>query len=112
MCEMTVIEIPCADGGDRHCFGTVEMQVPVALEAEEINELKDGFSIPISPDRFKALGIDASLYKEDLEDLENLDDIVEIQMRAEELELDFYIVCGACGSDQDYDDDGNNVTGR
>lgn len=100
------ISVPCADGTDRHCFGSIDTNLPFPMLGESmVSVLEDGHgrvTVQISPtpewmSRFAA----AHLTEYQIESVQQ-DGYFEYELDEE--------VCGACGSDQVYDDEGNNIT--
>ena len=108
------IEVPCADGSDRNCYGTVEVDLCyMGLSADDIavNCIEqDGQdvleSIQITPPNLDwVIKNKEFLSSSDLEDIDE-EGFFEINPR------DINTVCAACGSDQTYDAEGRNISSR
>jgi hypothetical protein len=112
---MARFEIKCGDGTDRHCSGVVEVSSlgideNVLTEAqkayieeclEDFNESDDEddpliIMLDITKDQARKIGIEVT-------DEELNDGFYEYPL---EIHREF---CSACGSDQVYDDEGNNI---
>lgn len=98
-----MIKRPCADGGDPHCYEEVDISILADLDDDEREDVFQGRSVHMSRDRMIEAEIDCSLYEFDEDDTTDVP--------AEDL-MSGNEVCDACGSDQIYDDEGNNITGR
>lgn len=104
---MAKIEIPCADGTDANCWGTVEVSLPYpALELlgcmVTVDESAETVRIAPSPAWLNQ-------FKDKLgdEDLESVNEFGYIERPYRDFGG---TICGACGSDQTYDADGNNIS--
>lgn len=102
---MSTHELPCADGGDRHCRKTVPVHVKIELTDDEVKELLDGGQIQVTEKKIVDLELDLEDYRE------ALDENGFAWLDSSDVGLES-AVCSACGSDQEYDDDGNNITGQ
>lgn len=109
----------CADGTDRNCFGKVEVEIGLkGLTSEQRQEIQADL------DRFDSVKANANESSCEIE-LE----LTARQCEENGIELDeedrqalvrkgswsTYLTvnratCGACGSDQTYDEDGNNIS--
>lgn len=96
------IKRPCADGGDRHCYKEVDARILADLDDDERDDVLQGHDVHMSRERMNNAGIDCNQYEFDEDDTTDVP--------AEDL-VSGDEVCAACGSDQDYDDEGNNITG-
>ncbi|MYN04403.1 hypothetical protein GTP41_20120 [Pseudoduganella sp. DS3] len=101
------ISIPCADGTDRHCYKVIGTTLPFPmLEEHMVTVYEDNpknviIEIAPSPDWMKRFAKDyLTAYQ-----IECVTSDGYFEYDPEES------VCDACGSDQDYDDEGNNITG-
>ena len=101
------IEIPCADGTDANCVDTVELSLPYpALElygcAVTVDERSETVQIVLSPEWLTHY--EHTLCEGDRESVRE-DGYIERSYG------DFGgTICGACGSDQTYDAEGNNIS--
>lgn len=97
--------VPCADGTDRHCSKAVTIRLAVDLDEYELQELLDGNSVflPVEDLDGIDLGDGPHEYNEDRS---------MILVGPSDIGLDNVdTICSACGSDQVYDSDMNNITG-
>ena len=101
------IDVPCADGTDANCSDTVEVPLPYpALELYGCNvtvdELAETVRINLTTDWLKHY--QNTLNADDRESVKD-EGYIERPYR------DFGgTICGACGSDQTYDAEGNNIS--
>lgn len=101
----TCAELPCADGSDRHCFEEVRVCILIDVPEEEMLEAYESGELDVTKRQLLELGLDPEDYgAEDFDE----DDLVTITSEDAGIVAE---VCGACGSDQYYDDEGNNITG-
>lgn len=106
------IKVHCDDGTDHNCYGTVEIDLPYAglsSDSVTVNWTKERgkdivTSVQISPPTDWVKQNENNLSPSDIEDV-NLTGFFEIEYSDLEHE-----VCGACGSDQTYDDENNNIS--
>lgn len=108
------IEVPCSDGSDRNCFGVVEVDLTYpGLSADDINVIcfeQEGQevleSIQVTPPNPSWVTKNQDFLSPS--DLDEIDEqgFFEIKPR------DIQTVCCTCGSDQTYDDEGNNISSR
>lgn len=108
------IEVNCADGTDAQCFGTVEIELPFAglsdddviVNWTEVREKDVVESVqitpPSSPDWVKQNDEHLSEF-----DIDAIKATGSFMIQSDDLEE---AVCDACGSDQTYDDEGNNTS--
>lgn len=101
------IQVPCADGTDANCWGTVEISLPYpALELRgctvTVDESEETVRIDFSPQWLKS-------YKDKLnkDDLESVNEIGYVERPYRDFGR---TICGACGSDQTYDKEGNKIS--
>lgn len=98
---MPMYEVKCGDGSDVNCHGTVDVFIPVhGLSEKQLNEIVDNGSTTITEPQVEMSGI--QLDADQKEELST----------DKELLYEFPIdnICGACGSSESYDSEGNNVT--
>lgn len=98
---MPMYEVKCGDGSDRHCHGTVEVCIAVhGLSENQLKDIAEMGSTVITKQQ-----VEFSLIQLDVDQKEalSLDNEVDYEVHIDN-------ICGACGSDQSYDDDGNNIT--
>ncbi|MBB3185783.1 hypothetical protein FHR95_003376 [Halomonas fontilapidosi] len=96
---MPIYELPCSDGTDRHCTGTVE--VPISIErltAEQLKEIQDSGGTRLTPAQLASFELDDQERKE----LKEFGSVY--------FDIDIDDICDPCGSDQTYDDEGNNIS--
>lgn len=93
--------IKCSDGSDRRCHKTLEVEIAVeGLTEEQLEDIVERNGTSITREQ-----VEDSQIELDKEELANLKESGEVYYSCY---LDS--VCSACGSDQDYDDDGVNIT--
>ena len=98
---MAKYNIKCADGGDRHCHGTVEVEIEVEnLSIEQIQELEDNGQTHLNKEQVEISNI--KLNEEQRQILSSSGEVY--------YDCDINNTCAACGSDQDHDTEGNNTT--
>lgn len=107
------IEVHCDAGNDRNCYGTVEIDLPygglstnnvtINWATERGKEVVTSVQI-FSPNADWVKQNENSLNPSNIESI-NADGSFVIEYR--DLE---HGVCDACGSDQTYDDEGNNIS--
>lgn len=94
-------EFKCADGSDRHCEKTVSVFIELkGLTKAQLKEIEESGGTYISEKQVKSNNL--SLSEEDKEQLKEEGSVF--------YEVYLENICGPCGSDQDYDDEGNNIT--
>ena len=109
------IKIHCDDGSDRKCYGTVETKLPfvglsrddVVVSWVETRERREVAEVQITPPNPVETWLElngSALSASDIGCIKNKG-----IFKIEYLDLEHH-VCAACGSDQTYDDDGNNIS--
>lgn len=107
------IKVHCDDGSDRNCYGTVEIDLPYdGLSSDNVtfNWIKEGGRDIVESVRISPPNADWEKQNEDNlspSEIEAIDLKGFFELGYDELE---HKVCGACGSDQTYDDEGNNIS--
>ncbi len=100
-------ELPCADGSDRHCHKHVKVDIPlpeiVPTWVSLIDDADDPAMLQISPTQAWVAKYSSSLDEQQIAQFQQ-DGFFEQPLEKE--------VCAACGSDQSYDDEGNNITAQ
>lgn len=109
------VQTHCPDGTDRNCRGTVPMELPytgltpddVESHWEERQGNEELTSITISPpaDPRWLIGNDRWLSQDDIDNIK-----VHGFFVVEADDFPPHDCCGACGSSETYDDEGNNIT--
>lgn len=102
----TCVNLPCADGGDRHCWEEVVVCIPIDISESQMLEAFEEDEICLTAEQFEKLGLDPRDYDDGSDLLPN-----ECRFVSAEDAGIVAAVCPACGSDQVYDYDGNNITG-
>ncbi|WP_147364320.1 hypothetical protein [Burkholderia pseudomallei] len=101
------IEIPCADGTDVNCCGTVEVSLPyptLELYGCTVTVDESAETVRIDPTPEWLMRYQDTLSEADHESVKEYG-YIEPSYR------DFGgTICGACGSDQTYDAEGNNIS--
>jgi len=98
----TCIGLPCADGGDPQCEGTVEVCTTLAMPKKRMRQAFEDGSIELTEKEMLELGVFAEDYREELAEKGTA------TVGAEEAGIEAQ-VCAACDSGPVYDDD--NFTG-
>lgn len=112
-----IIDIHCADGGDRNCWEMVSAELPFSGNCDVDYEMivdKNAFgkdreivkSIIIIPENADDW-IDRNRNLLDQFDIESIQNNGFYEIMHDDLP---HVVCPACGSDQDYDEEGNNIS--
>lgn len=107
------IEVHCDDGSDRNCYGTVEIDLPyggLSTDSVTINwDTEKGKKVVTSVQIFPPNADWVRQNKNFLSssDIESIDADGSFEVEYRDLE---HGVCDACGSDQTYDDEGNNIS--
>ncbi|SEG34094.1 hypothetical protein [Billgrantia desiderata] len=98
---MPMYELNCADGTDCHCTKTVKVAIDVeGLTEDQLEEIEDEGGTELTKEQVEASQI--ILDKEALEHLAEYDTVY--------IRIDVDHTCSPCGSDQTYDDEGNNIS--
>jgi hypothetical protein len=108
------IQVPCADGSDRHCCGFVEVELPyIGLSTNDITvnfHEEDGQDVlecvQVTPPNPVWVAKNQEFLSPS--DLDDIDEYGFFEIKPRDVEA----VCGPCGSDQTYDDEGNNISSR
>jgi len=118
-----MIKVLCGDGSDNHCDEFVNVRVPGEdyLNGTQLRKLQSLVKKEDSKrQRHSDLTVSMSLPRDTAEKIltecyeYEQDDIDSMPITNGEMEVEFVIrhdICSFCGSDQDYDAEGNNVTG-
>lgn len=94
-------EVKCADGSDRNCKKKVTVSIEVlGLTKSQLKEIEQSGGTTISAKQVENSKL--SLNQEDKKQLAENGNIY--------YKVDLDNTCGPCGSDQDYDEEGNNIT--
>lgn len=92
---MPIYEIECQDGSDRNCHEYIEVSLPFFdLSDDQLKQIIEDCEVDLHPNQIP----DHITYQKDEENLVTY-----------QYEIDTTI-CPACGSDQTYDDEGNNIS--
>ncbi|UUA75254.1 hypothetical protein [Cellvibrio sp. QJXJ] len=98
---MSMYEVKCGDGSDHHCQGTVNVYIDLQdLSAGQLDQILKTGSVFITKEQVELNRL--SLDDDQMGDLSSTGEV--------EIEVHIDNICGACGSDQVYDDEWNNVT--
>lgn len=103
------IKVYCADGSDRNCYDTVEIELPfsgltpehVTAQREDERGRQVAQRVKIAPPNLDWIGLNKQLLSQS--DIESIEE-------NGYFEFEYDKVCEACGSDQTYDDEGNNIS--
>ena len=98
---MSNYKLKCQDGSDRNCYEFIDNEIDINnLSDMQLDEIAKNEGTTISKQQIKQNGI--RLDKDQIKELEENDEVY--------MSFDVDTVCCACGSDQTYDDEGNNIT--
>ena len=102
------VSVKCADGSDRNCFGSIGVDVgdyvtDAYLCTVDVEQDDDGNpAVLIVRPGDEWLKKHADSLDQWVKDSIAENDFFEVQIES--------MVCGACGSSESYDDEGNNIT--
>jgi hypothetical protein len=93
--------VKCTDGGDSNCYKELDVDIEIAgLTDDQLDDITEHGETDITKEQVKVSGI---ILNDN--DKKTLDEEGFISYS-----FNVRTICGACGSDQTYDNEGNNIS--